>query len=220
MNHVPMNHEEASANQMVERFALGELTGEDRERFEAHFFDCQECFDGVRLTSEFLHHTRQVLSREPEKGMLARLTADLLRPAPALVSALFLCVVSAVFYQNQKIAALSKPKLEARYFLGGQTRAPQGEKPIVVRKNVQLSLNVEFMPSSEFKSYQAQIKDDSGKVKYSMAVNPQEVEDSVSVVLSPESLKEGKYNLVIFGEPRSGPRKDVGGGSFYLQLAN
>src|SRR5437016_6591666 len=205
MNHVPMSHEEAITKQMVERFALGELTGEDREKFEAHFFDCQECFDEVRLTSEFLHHARYVLSREPEKSWLARMTADLWRPAPALVSALLLCVVGTAFYQNHKIEMMSRPKLEARYFLGGQTRSPQNEKPIVVRRDVQLSLNVEFTPSNEFKSYQAQIVSDSGQVKYSMALNPQEVDDSVSVVLSPESLKEGKYNVVILGEPRSGP---------------
>ena len=117
MNHVPMSHEEAITKQMVERFALGELTGEDREKFEAHFFDCQECFDEVRLTSEFLHHARYVLSREPEKSWLARMTADLWRPAPALVSALLLCVVGTAFYQNHKIEMMSRPKLEARYFL-------------------------------------------------------------------------------------------------------
>jgi hypothetical protein len=220
MSHVPMHHEEASTKQMVERFALGELTGEDRERFEAHFFDCQKCFDDVRLTSEFLHHARHVLSPEPEKGWFARMTADLWRPAPAVVCALLLLAVGTGFYQNRKIEAISRPREEARYFLGGQTREPKSEKTIVARRDVQLSVGVEFMPRKEFKAYQAQITSESGKVQYSMPLNPQEGDDSAYVVLSPETLKEGKYNLFIFGEPRSGPLEEIGGGSFYLQLAN
>ena len=220
MNHVPMSHEEAITKQMVERFALGELTGEDREKFEAHFFDCQECFDDVRLTSEFLHHARHVLSDEPEKGWLARMTADLWRPAPALVSALLLCVVGAAFYQNQKIDAMRTPRVESRYFLGGQTRSPQGEKPIAVHTDVPVSLIVEFTPSAEFKSYQAQILSDSGQVKYSIPLNPQGGDVSVGIVLPAESLKEGKYNVVILGKPGAGDAKDIGGGSFYLQFVN
>ncbi len=220
MSHDPMSHDEAARDQMVERFALGELRGSDRERFEAHFFDCKECFDEVQVTSEFLRHARSVLSREPEKSWFSRMAADLWRPAPALVSMLFLCAFGTTVYQTFRYAASIKPKVESRYFLGGQTRAPQGEKPIVVHNNIPVSLSVEFTPGSEFKSYRAQIMNDSGKVKYSIPLNPQEGDDSVSVVLPPESLKEGKYNLVIFGNPGTGPPKDLGGGSFYLQLAN
>ncbi|HZT35200.1 MAG TPA: hypothetical protein VFA15_04720, partial [Nitrososphaera sp.] len=109
-----MNHEEAARNQMVERFALGELRGSDRERFEAHFFDCQECFDEVQVTSEFLRHARSVLSREPEKSWLSRMTADLWRPAPALASMLFLCALGTTVYQNFRIAALTRPMVESQ----------------------------------------------------------------------------------------------------------
>src|SRR5437764_1172693 len=190
MSHDPMSHEEATKNQMVERFALGELRGNDRERFEAHFFDCQECFDEVQLTSEFLRHARSVLSREPEKSWLSRMTADLWRPAPALVSALFLFVVGTTVYQNYIIDALKKPKAETRYFLGGQTRSSQQEKLFVVHHDAPLSLKVEFTMENEFKSYRAQIISNSGKVKYSIPLNPQEGEDSVDIALPSESLKE------------------------------
>lgn len=220
MSHDPMSHEEAAKNQMVERFVLGELRGSDRERFEAHFFDCQECFDEVQLTSEFLRHARNVLSREQEKSWLSRTTADLWRPAPALVSALFLCALGTAAYQSLRVVALIKPRVESQHFLSGQTRAQGDERRIVVRHGDSVSLSVEFAPGSEFKSYQAQIISVSGKIKYSIPVNPEEGEVSVSIVLPPGSLKEGKYNLFILGNSGSGSSKDVGGGSFYLQLAD
>ncbi len=220
MSHDPMSHEEAAKNQMVERFALGELRGIDRERFEAHFFDCQECFDEVQLTAEFLRHARSVLSRGPEKSWLSRMAADLWRPAPALVSVLFLCAVGATVFENFRIAALVKPRVESRDFLGGQTRSSQQEKLFVVHHDSPLSLRVEFTMENEFKSYRAQIISDSGKVKYSIPLNPRQGDDSVDLVLPPESLKEGKYNLVILGNPWSSPPKEIGGGSFYLRLVN
>jgi hypothetical protein len=220
MSHDPMNHEEAAKNQMVERFALGELRGSDRERFEAHFFDCQECFDEVQVTSEFLRHARSVLSREPEKSWLSRMTADLWRPAPALVSVLLLFVVGAAVYQNLQIAAFKKPKAATNYFLGKQTRAPQAEKPIIAHSGAPISLSVVFTPESEFKSYRALLTGDSGKVRYSIPLDPQEDDDLAYVILPPGSLKEGKYNLVILGNPSSGPFKDIGGGSFYLRLVD
>ena len=155
-----------------------------------------------------------------ERSSLARMTADLWRPAPVLVSALLLCVVGAAFYQNQRIDTMRRPRVESRYFLGGQTRAPQGEKPIVVHRDAPVSLIVEFTPSAEFKSYQAQILSDSGQVKYSIPLNPQSGDVSVGIVLPAESLKEGKYNVVILGKPGAGDAKDIGGGSFYLQFVN
>lgn len=220
MSHESMSHEEAAKNQMVERFALGELRGSDRERFEAHFFDCQECFDEVQLASEFLRHARSVLSREPEKGWLSRMTAALWRPVPALVSALFLCVVGTAAYQNHKIDALREPKAATYYFLGKQTRAPQAEKPVIAHSDTPVSLSVVFTPESEFKSYRALITSDSDKVKYSIPLNPQEDDDLVYVVLPPGSLKEGKYNLLIIGNSGTGSARDIGGGSFYLRLVD
>ncbi len=206
---------------MVERFALGELRGSDRERFEAHFFDCQECFDEVQVTSEFLRHARSVLSREPEKSWLSRMTADLWRPAPALASMLFLCALGTTVYQNFRIAALTRPMVESQpYFLSPLTRAAGDEKPVVVHHDSAVSLKVEFEQKSEFKSYRAEITSGSGKVKYSIPLNPQEDDYSVTLALPPESLKEGKYNLIVLGIPGSGSPKEVGGGSFYLRLAN
>jgi hypothetical protein len=219
MNYDPMSHEEAIINQMPERFALGELMGKTRERFEAHFFDCNECFDDVRLTSEFLDHTHWVLSRKSRTSMQVRIKRSFWRPVPILMSTLFLISLGVIAYQHYRIEELSKARFEAPYFLAGTTRAPEHEKPIVLRGNAQLSLRVEFTASNEFKSYRAELLNEAGKVKASIALNPQEGDDSVSVAIPSEGLKEGKYSLVVIGEQRNGSQKDLGGGSFYLQRA-
>lgn len=220
MENRSMNHEQAVKSQAAERYVLGELAQADREDFEAHYFDCQQCFEDVRQTSEFLRHSAAVLPTISEKNRFVQIFADLLRPAPALVTALFLCVIAGGAYQQIVIADLKAPRAESRYFLAGQTRAEGGEKPVVVRRDAQLSVSVEFTPGSEFKAYQAVVLNDSGKPKYLIPLHPQENDDSVPIVLRPDSLKEGKYSVAIQAQRRDGGWQDVGGGSFYLQIAN
>jgi len=43
----PMGHEEAERANAVERYLLNELTDEQRMRFEAHYFECSLCADGI-----------------------------------------------------------------------------------------------------------------------------------------------------------------------------
>jgi len=42
-----MDHETAVKTGATERYLLGELTGEDRDRFEEHYFMCPECAEDV-----------------------------------------------------------------------------------------------------------------------------------------------------------------------------
>jgi anti-sigma factor RsiW len=43
-----MNHWEATKNLVVERYILGELDEAQRDEFESHFFDCQECAEDLK----------------------------------------------------------------------------------------------------------------------------------------------------------------------------
>ena len=53
-----MNHDAAVRDKIAERYLLGELTGEERDSFEAHFFTCQDCAEDVRLTSRFVEASK------------------------------------------------------------------------------------------------------------------------------------------------------------------
>ncbi|MEN3337494.1 MAG: hypothetical protein V7647_1170 [Acidobacteriota bacterium] len=49
-----MTHEEAAQSLATERYLLGELSGDDREAFEAHFFSCDVCADDLRTAAAML----------------------------------------------------------------------------------------------------------------------------------------------------------------------
>lgn len=211
MNNIDSNrisHTEAVKGQMAEHFVLGTLNPEDRVRFEAHFFDCSDCFENVRIASEFLQHSRRVLSREPEKGALARFLVDLRRPATGVMASLFLVTVGFGVQQHMQVVQLQAPAQELRTYLSEQTRSPGNEKNISVSPDVRLSLQIGFAPQDQFKSYRALILREPGKK--TLYTVPLVVDDSnTAIILFPETLHDGTYSILIQGKLDDGSWKPL-----------
>ena len=51
---------------MTTRYVLDELTGQEREEFEEHYFNCAECAADVRAAFAFAANARAVLRESPE----------------------------------------------------------------------------------------------------------------------------------------------------------
>ena len=215
-----MSHGQSVGSQAAERYLLGELTESEREAFEGHYFDCPVCFEQVKLGSQFMHHAREVLDPEPEKGWLAGMLGDMRRPVPAFVSALFLCAIGTGVYQHAVIADLEAPRIEARYIqLTGPKKGASGELVSVSRKTG-LRLRVEFIRKAEFTSYQAQIVTESGKVRVSLPVPAPVTDDSVTIILPAGALDAGKHSLVVYGITQNGTKTKAGKGDFDLEFQN
>ena len=218
MNNDVMSHEQAVSGQIAERYLLAELSHEERESFEGHYFDCPACFEQVQLGAEFLRHSRDVLDPEPEKGWLARTLGDLWRPAPAFATAMLLLAVGTITFQQGRLANATRPHVETGFFLPGAVKGL--EKPIRVSRNLSLSLIVNFKPASEFTSYQAQIISASGQVKYTFPVTARTDEFSATIGLRADALEAGKYSIVIQGLNQNGTPTEVGNGAFDLQFTD
>jgi hypothetical protein len=61
-----MDHFEAIKGKLAEGYLLGELSREQREAYEEHYFGCPECAKDVRLGSIFLANMRVCLLEEPD----------------------------------------------------------------------------------------------------------------------------------------------------------
>src|SRR5437868_9577060 len=69
-----MDHETAIRINATERYFLGELSGEDRDAFEEHYFCCPDCSEDVRAMTVFAANAKAVLRQEstgpaPHAGM-------------------------------------------------------------------------------------------------------------------------------------------------------
>ena len=76
-----MDHSEAVELMATERYLLGELPAEQREAFEAHFFECYECALDVRAEAAFLKEAKaqlpQMTRSVPDmRGGVARVCKD------------------------------------------------------------------------------------------------------------------------------------------------
>lgn len=225
MNPNPMNHEEAVRNQMAERFVLGELTQHDSQRFEEHFFDCNECFENARLASEFLHYTYRALPREPEKSRMAHFIIDLWRPAARVMATLFLATASFAVFQQTKIARLQEPVQVWPVYLTEQTRSPGNEKEISVPPGVLLELGTGFLQRDEFTAYRFLILSEPDKrTRYMVPLHLQENDTSGTVVIPQNTLQEGTYSVLIQGKQRDGQWKALqhgqneAGGVFHIHI--
>src|SRR5580700_10047395 len=99
-----MDHSEAVRLGAAERYLLGELPPDERERFEEHYFGCLECAQDVRAGAVFVDGARDILrverdhapgrvaEREPSRGWWA----SLLRPA-VLVPVMALLILFAAY---------------------------------------------------------------------------------------------------------------------------
>src|SRR5438067_7554370 len=65
-----MDHETALRTSATERYFLGELTGQDRDSFEEHYFMCPECAEDVRALTVFAANAKAVF-REKATGPAA-----------------------------------------------------------------------------------------------------------------------------------------------------
>jgi anti-sigma factor RsiW len=60
-----VDHQSAVERNLTEHYVLGELSPEEAEEFEEHFFDCEICAEDVRQASRARANLKEVLR---EKG--------------------------------------------------------------------------------------------------------------------------------------------------------
>jgi len=51
---MPMDHQDALRRGAAEQYLLNEMPQPERDEYEAHFFECQECAADLRATAAFL----------------------------------------------------------------------------------------------------------------------------------------------------------------------
>src|SRR5579864_7251175 len=98
-----MDHHEAMRRSAVEQYLLGELPPSERDEFEEHFFDCQECAADLKATAAFLSGAKRELKRGPPAAKTASIGKEpwlsfLWRPAFA--GPAFAALLLVIGYQN------------------------------------------------------------------------------------------------------------------------
>jgi hypothetical protein len=93
-----IDHDELKMMQTIERYLRGELTPEEEQEWEEHYFQCENCFEALQATAQLAEFFKTDAARQPAEcgraksrsrpRLTARSIRDWLLPMPARQPAL------------------------------------------------------------------------------------------------------------------------------------
>jgi len=226
-----MDHNEAVRQKATERFLLDELDPDERDQFEEHLFDCQDCALDVRAGAMFVQQSKVLLAEKPAPST-ARVPATVpaklgwvawFRPAFAMpVLAMLLAVIG---YQNfvqvpHLMDASNRPQPGPWVSVNVDTRSgPRDTSPTVVKPNngegfvVVLNLppknSASVAAQEDYTSFNAELYNPAGKQVWSGTLATASAEDNRQISIPGRNRPSGIYTLVVRGVTASGESKEV-----------
>lgn len=200
-----MDHNRALDSQAVERYLLGEMSTEERDSFEEHFFGCEECAQDVRDGARFRENAREVLPEFQQKR--AEIASKPFwrwwrPPALALVTAtlgmvvVYQAAVQVPSLKNQ-IRAQTVPAFALHATARGEESLPH------VPANAGLFTLYFDLPGAAAPPYECTLTDASGKVVDTFPADPKPNE-TLNVLLDRARLSPGRYTLTLKSTSETG----------------
>ncbi|HEX4311408.1 MAG TPA: zf-HC2 domain-containing protein [Acidobacteriaceae bacterium] len=219
-----MDHSEAVQLMATERYLLGELSPDQRDAFEEHFFECYECALDVRAEAAFIQEAKTQLPlmavpaavpvRTPVKP--AKEERDWfawVRPSWAVPTFAALLVV--IGYQNLATipglrSAAERPRLGAWSTIHLGTRAG-AHTPVTASRKDGAEIQINDLPSDgTYTSFALALEDPQGKQLWiETRKAPADGLDAMSLTLAGGGLQEGAYTLTISGITPQGSRTQL-----------
>jgi hypothetical protein len=216
-----MDHSEAVRTRVAERYLLNELTGDERDAFEEHYFSCQECAEEIRCGAILMENLREIVLDTPSTTF----------PAPRIfggrsfrfqssyqvfASAAIVLLATVVGYQSlvliprlrRGVGGAVPQALTSVSLLASASRGSQ--LPVVqVGMNQPFGLYLDIPPQSGFDAFLCEVRTDS-KVEFTVRIPKDQAIETVHLLVPGDKLKPGRYNLVVRGiasnsAPNAGP---------------
>ncbi len=200
---------------------LGELSPEERDDFEAHFFECSVCGGEIRSADLFLASLRAVLAEEaiePKLKKDSRLKAFLAgwlgwtwtggwRPSPAFATVAVLAVALSgesilLFRTHARLSEAEAPRLLASTVLRPETRGEPVRFSIQDNQSLLLTFDVESPQG--YLRYRIEISSASGAKVAELSAPAPPAEKPVMLSIPGGTLKEGRHELTVYGLSASG----------------
>jgi len=196
-----MTHEEALQTKAAERYVLDEMTPQERDAFEEHYFGCPACTADVRdamTIAAALRAEQRLPSNVVPMHRVSR--------APWLAAAAMLAIAAVLGYQNVMLRRHEPQDMHAHllqtFFLQSESR---GEGETVVDGTKPFALLFEIAPRPNAARYVVAIADGAGHVFVTQPVSRAEAQDTVHLFIPGGVLKPGRYSVTAHAEPVVGP---------------
>lgn len=218
-----MTHQEAVEQLAIERYLLGELTGESRNRFEEHLFDCAECAADLRESVAFAEALRAELPfsiaaqpaaqtvvlprREPRRSPLSWLWQPW-----TLVPALAACLAVIVYQSTvvlpgvrSQVATTRTPQILTPLVLANAAARGAATIPeITATRHGYYLLAVDIPPAPDASAYRCTLISPQGKALWQVDVTPEQAQDTVTIQVPVMTAAEGIDELRVQAVPPTG----------------
>jgi hypothetical protein len=213
-----MDHLEAKRLHAAEKYVLGELSADQRDAYEEHYFDCAECAEDVKATLTFITVGREVFREEPEPVAVASRElaprsrwTSWFRPMIVVPAVAVLLLAVGYYSRTSKpqigvITAPGQTILSSPSFgLRGGDRLENEKTVVQVHGNDLVQLHFDFIPSQaqNFSSYTGELQNSASRVLLQFSVPPDRVNKEVNLIVPSGLLHPGDYNLTVFGRDAS-----------------
>ena len=205
-----MDHETAVRMSATECYLLGELTGEDRDAFEAHYFMCPECAEDVRALTVFTANAKAVFREEatgPSQHAGVLFSGRVLWLSAALNVVLLLGFGYALLKvqpdKNHEIAQAMAPQFVQDIAILGVARGAGAAREIsAATRRIVFS----FYLTQPFREIGYELKSESGVVhsRQILPAPPKEESAESHLSISTAGLKPGAYEIRFWGVTEGG----------------
>lgn len=197
-----MDHSEANETMAAERYLLAEMTPEDREAFEEHFFGCAECAASVREGATIgaaIRIEKAASTRTPRRATPLSLLA---------IAAVAVILVGVAVFQNiglrAQVKAARAPHIVDSYSLL-RAGSRGGEQSTIVDGSRSFTIDFDVPPQPNAQRYVVEVADAAGKPLATEFVTADAARDTQHLFFPGGSLRPGTYSLKILAEP-AGPQ--------------
>jgi hypothetical protein len=220
-------HVFADQQDAAERYLLGQMSDADRDAYEEHFFQCVDCAQEVKATSQFLDDCRAALAyqaiadrlaaRGGRRPVFSRAAAGVLAGALA-ASVLVMTYQNAVTIPRLSRAlaprALTSVSFAAANARGaGQTIAVPRQQPFLIFVDI---------PPGIADTYDCTIVAKDGQAAVAVTIPAARTQDAVPLLIPAGRLEPGDYTLIVRGRARGAGESpvDVARVPFTLRFAD
>ena len=230
-----MDHSEAVRLQAAERYLLGELSREQRDDYEEHYFECAECAQELKTTAAFLEGARQVVREdaharvvEREKDRAKARWLAWLRPAYMVPA--FAALIIVIGYQNLRtIPQLKQAGSQAttahvvKSFPLMSVRAQgAGLTTVRVHWGEGFDLEADLPPAKTPEGYVCEVQDKTGRTQFTLPVSAEEAKRTVHFSVPGGLLDAGQHSLVVFAAQSvgaSGKGEEIERLPFFVEIS-
>jgi hypothetical protein len=229
-----MDHEEAVRQKATEKYLLNELDREQRDAFEDHLFDCQECALDVRAAAMFVEQTKVALAESPKtQSVPAAARAPIVlererKPAwyawfrPAFAVPVLALLLAVIGYQNfvtlpHLMQAVNEPRIGPWASINVSTRGAEATT-VKVTQGQGFNLIVNLPPDKSYSAYTLQLYNPAGKLQWTGRIPASSPDDARSIYVPGEGLEPGRYALATAGITAAGQSLKIGSNPIEVQI--